>query len=48
MKRIDLYVTHPQFEEMKRASSETELSMSEIVRRLLDKWIEAQRTVSAK
>ena len=42
MKRIDLYITETQMDKLKLSSVKTGLSVAEIVRRILDAWIESQ------
>lgn len=46
MKRIDLYITTNQDSALRDASKQTGLSVSEIVRRMVDNWI-ANKSVNS-
>jgi arsenate reductase-like glutaredoxin family protein len=40
MKRVDYYLTESQIEQLKKLSKQSGLSVSEIIRRALDKYFE--------
>jgi len=40
MKRIDIYIAEPQLKKLKALSKETGLSVSELIRRTIDKYLD--------
>jgi predicted DNA binding CopG/RHH family protein len=43
MKRVNYYLPERQMESLKKESSRMGLSISEIIRRAIDEWLERQR-----
>jgi hypothetical protein len=43
MKRINCYLTEQEIKELQAISRESGLSFAELIRRAIDKWIEARR-----